>query len=156
MGCQLLVPFERRNVSGLVNKATEPLLREAKVSRRLLLLRSRVSMAEDPLFPLSSTRLRGRCHHLSFILARSRTVSATISDHLRGYSVPPRGCSAPSRGCSILPRPVHLNVLSDDMRNLWAQVSESPYSEADGHWSSFPHQLHDPGQITDDYRVSLS
>lgn len=155
MCCPLLVPFERRNVSGLVNKATEPLLREAKVSRMLLLLRSRVSMAEDPLFPLSSTRLRGRCHHPSFILARSRTVSATISEHLRGYSVPsrgcsvpPRGCSAPSRGCSILPRPVHLNVLSDDMRNLWAQVSESPYSEADGHWSSFPHQLHDPGQIT--------
>lgn len=139
MCCQLLVPFERRNVSGLVNKATEPLLREAKVSRRLLLLRSRVSMAEDPLFPLSSTCLRGRCHHPSFILARSRTVSATISEHLRGCSapprgcsVPPRGCSAPSRGCSILPRPVPLNALSDDMRNLWAQVSESPYSEADG------------------------
>lgn len=205
MCCQLLVPFERRNVSGLVNKATEPLLREAKVSRRLLLLRSLVSVAEDPLFPLRSTRLRGRCHHPSFILARSRTISATISEHLRGCSapprgcsapprgylvpsrgcsvpprgcsvpprgysvssrgcsvlprvfsapsrgcsVPPRGCSAPSRGCLILPRPVHLNVLSVDMRNLWAQVSESPYSEADGHWSSFPRQLHDPGQITD-------
>lgn len=177
MCCPLLVPFERRNVSGLVNKATEPLLREAKVSRRLLLLRSLISMAEDPLFPLRSTRLRGRCHHPSFILARSRTISATISEHLRGCSAPPRGCSAPPRGysvpsrgcsvpprgcsvpprgfsapfrgCSILPRPVHLNVLSDDMRNLWAQVSESPYSEADGHWSSFPHQLHDPGQITD-------
>lgn len=63
MYCQFLVPFERRNGSGLVNKATEPLLREAKVSRRLLLIRSQVSMAEDPLFSLRAT-----CHHPSFIL----------------------------------------------------------------------------------------
>lgn len=99
-------------------------------------------MAEDPFFSLRSTCLRGRCHHPSFFLARSRTISVTISEHLRGCSVPPRGCSVP-------PRPGHLNVLSDDMRNLWAQVGESLHSEAYGHWSSFPHQLHDPGQITD-------